>query len=552
AGPLRAQGLLSRLGQGFNLGVTGLNQWLSQGVIRRLVLVTGVLLLALSIVWALTPKAEYLPEGEEPVTFSFLFPPPGYNLAQMQQYDREINQWLAPYVDVDPGAYGAGEAAVPSLSMLFSFASADMIMLGARTTRTDEINDLMAIIVSRFSQYPGMFAFSTRGSIISGNDGGTRSVELEISGPDLEPLFAAGGLAFVTALQALDNPQIRPAPSSLTLGQPMLEIHPDWERAADLGITAEELGYLMWAYTDGAYVDDFYLADKKLDMFLYSSGGSVRNPDDLRNLPIYSSTGGIVPLSAVARIEESVNTEVIRRVDGERTITLSIISPRDVPLETAVEIIQRDVIEALHQSGQIADSISMEIVGASDKLQATRSALASNLILAVVLSYLLMVAIFRHWGYPLLIMLTVPLGLGGGILGLWLMNLLPSVNQPFDMITMLGFLVLVGIVVNNPILLVTRALDNTRKGMAVAEAVLESTRTRIRPILMTTLTTIGGLAPLVFIPRAGTELYRGLGIIVLFGLLFSTLLTLTFMPALLSLLLQLGERWGARKRLGAA
>jgi multidrug efflux pump subunit AcrB len=161
----------------------------------------------------------------------------------------------------------------------------------------------------------------------------------------------------------------------------------------------------------------------------------------------------------------------------------------------------------------------------------------------VLLAYLLMVAIFRHWGYPLLIMLTVPLGIAGGIFGLWLMNLMPGVHQPFDMITMLGFLVLIGVVVNNPILLVEQALRNRSNGMDIARSVIESTQVRVRPIMMTTLTTLGGLAPLVFWPRAGTELYRGLGIIVLFGLLSSTLLTLTFMPSLLALVLRLGEKF---------
>ncbi len=212
-----------------------------------------------------------------------------------------------------------------------------------------------------------------------------------------------------------------------------------------------------------------------------------------------------------------------------------------MPLEAAVEVVQAEVVDALKAEG-LPPGIGIKIAGASDKLTATRAALAGDMGLAVLLAYLLMVAIFRHWGYPLLIMLTVPLGIAGGIFGLWLMNLLPSVRQPFDMITMLGFLVLIGVVVNNPILLVEQALQNRRRGMDIATAVIESTRVRVRPIMMTTLTTLGGLAPLVFLPREGTELYRGLGIIVLFGLLSSTLLTLTFMPSLLALVLKLGER----------
>ena len=111
--------------------------------------------------------------------------------------------------------------------------------------------------------------------------------------------------------------------------------------------------------------------------------------------------------------------------------------------------------------------------------------------------------------------------------------------QPFDLITMLGFLVLIGTVVNNPILIVERTLRNLRSHqLGVEEAVVEAVRSRIRPITMSMVTTVFGLAPLVFFPGSGTELYRGLGAIVLFGLLFSTIITLTFVPSVLSLVLQ--------------
>ena len=137
-----------------------------------------------------------------------------------------------------------------------------------------------------------------------------------------------------------------------------------------------------------------------------------------------------------------------------------------------------------------------------------------------------------------MIMTTIPLGVAGGLVGLALMNwvgtLMPRFGldplvRPFDMITMLGFLILMGTVVNNPILIVDRALSNLReKGMQAREAVMEAVSSRLRPIAMSTVTTICGLAPLVFIPGAGTELYRGVGAIVLFGILGTAIVTLTF------------------------
>ncbi len=184
----------------------------------------------------------------------------------------------------------------------------------------------------------------------------------------------------------------------------------------------------------------------------------------------------------------------------------------------------------------------MDISGASDQLQATQEALRANFIVAVVIVYLIMTAIFTHWGYPLLIMVTIPLGLAGGIAGLALLNgvgaLLPlvgleAVHQPFDMISMLGFLILLGTVVNNPILIVHRAMANVRdEGRDAVTAVREAVEARLRPIAMSAITTIAGLSPLVLLPGAGTELCRGVGAIVLFGILGAALVTLTMLPAL--------------------
>jgi multidrug efflux pump subunit AcrB len=177
-------------------------------------------------------------------------------------------------------------------------------------------------------------------------------------------------------------------------------------------------------------------------------------------------------------------------------------------------------------------------------------------VIAIAIVYLLLVAIFRHWGYPLLIMTTIPLGAAGGIVGLVLLNLVGAqlpllgfqeIHQPFDMISMLGFLILMGTVVNNPILIVDRAVANIREeAMAARQAVQEAVASRLRPIAMTTLTTIFGLLPLVVIPGEGTELYRGVGAIVLFGILGAMVVSLTFLPALTALVLSLGEARRAR------
>jgi multidrug efflux pump subunit AcrB len=443
---------------------------------------------------------------------------------------------------------------VPALNFTIGFASERLVFVVREASDRRQTEALMRVASDKTDDLPGLRSFSSRGSIFSSNFGGTRSINIEISGPDLVTLFDAGAKVQAKARQVFDQPRVKSEPSSLVLGQPMLEVHPDWERAAELGISPGDLGYTVWAYSDGAYVDDFFLDDDEIDIFLYSTAGNIERPQDLERLMLYSPSGGIVPLSSVARLAETVNTETIRRVDGDRTITMSIIPPKDVPLEEGVRLVRDQIITGMKASGELPAQIDLSLSGASDRLEATREALTGNFAVALLIAYLLMVAVFSHWGWPLLIMTSVPIGVSGGIAGLYLMNLigphldkvgLYPIQQPFDMITMLGFLVLIGTVVNNPILIVERAVTNTKvRGMAVMDAVTDAVRIRLRPIMMSMVTTVAGLSPLVFNPGAGTELYRGLGAIVLFGLLFSTLVTLTFMPAMLALLLRLVRRPG--------
>lgn len=542
-----------RVGQTIGNAVMTFVNWLLDGLIRRIILIVIVLVVTVLILEYLTPKAEYLPEGEEKKIFASVFAPPGYNIEQMHAISKDINDHYVPHLNKQEEDYQGNENEMPPLDYIFVFNDSVRTGFVVEVTSRQHLDKLIEVSQQYIKKFPGVITFVSKGSIFSGNSGGTRSINVDISGSELEKLYEVGLYAFIRSKEIFDKPRVKPDPSSLTLGQPMIEIRPDWERAAELGIDADELGYTIWAYSDGAFVDEYFQNDKKIDMFLYSTQGVIQNPDDINHLMLYSHQGGTVPLSAVAKVQETVNTDTIRRVDSRRTITLSIIPPRDVPLEEGVRVVKQDLIQYMKDNGQLHKGMVMSISGASDRLDATRKALQDNFITAIFIAYLLMVAIFSHWGYPLLIMTTVPIGISGGIVGLWLINFfggkldqigMQNINQPFDMITMLGFLVLIGTVVNNPILLVERTMSNIRqRGMGYLEAIKEGTVSRLRPVMMSMITTIMGLSPLVFYPGEGTELYRGLGVIVLFGLMFSTIITLTFMPCLLSLVLQFQEQF---------
>jgi len=168
-------------------------------------------------------------------------------------------------------------------------------------------------------------------------------------------------------------------------------------------------------------------------------------------------------------------------------------------------------------------------------LTKTWDAMVLNLILALVIVYLIMAVLFESFVYPLIIMLSVPTAAAGGVLGLILFNL--DRFQPLDMLTVLGFVILIGIVVNNSILLVHQTLHHIRHDdMEVQEAIIEATRNRIRPIFMSTITSVVGMLPLVLFSGAGSELYRGLGSVVVGGLALSAILTLLIVPPMMTVL----------------
>ncbi len=525
-------------------------RWLLHSAQRRWTTIAITLITSTAIIVILTPPAEYLPEGEEPKIFARMSAPPGYNLDAMAEIAQQLRDYFVPFVSDSPEQFDRGETQVPAIAYVNMRAEAQGLRIIAEPKDSNHTDALLQALTDKYQQYPGMRAFAARGSIITSNDGGTRSINLDISGPRLEAIYEVAQLVNRRAEEVFESPRIRSNPSSLSLAQPMVEIRPNWDRAAELDLTTDELGFTVAALMNGSYVDEFFLGDDKVDIYLYSDAGQKASLDDLPNLPVYTSGGAVLPLSSLVDIVESVDTSSLRRVNGARTVTLNVIPPESIPLEQGVEIMQTQVVKYLQERGQIPFDVTIAISGAADQLDATRDALFSNYLIALIIIFLLLVAIFSHWGYPFLIMTTIPLGVAAGIVGLALINgigyLLPlvglaAVNQPLDMISMLGFLILMGTVVNNPILIVHRAVDNCfKQNMQPVAAVMEAIETRLRPIAMSTITTICGLAPLVLIPGAGTELYRGVGVIVMFGILGSAMVTLTMLPALTVAVLQFG------------
>ncbi len=281
---------------------------------------------------------------------------------------------------------------------------------------------------------------------------------------------------------------------------------------------------------DGRKVSEFKEPGKSsIDLLVKNKDSANLTPEDIGNELIATPPkGDIVPLNTLATLTPpSSGIQQVRHYEMDRTITLQVTPPETTPIETAMNIIETQVKPAVLGTPGFGD-LKVNMSGTADKLTEAISSLSWNFVLAAIITYLLMAALFGNFLYPLIIIFTVPLAAAGGFIGLKLVNVF-LILQPMDILTMLGFIILIGTVVNNAILIVHQSLNNIREhGMDYKEAVMDSAKTRLRPIYMSATTSLFGMLPLVLSPGAGSELYRGLGGVVLGGLALSTVFTVFF------------------------
>ena len=314
-----------------------------------------------------------------------------------------------------------------------------------------------------------------------------------------------------------------------------LEISRAMERAAQPLWEAENDGPSLDVYNDGIRVIEIPFEGRLIELILTSDKANNNKIDDIKNLPLILKTGEIVRLSQVADINLIGVPKQIKRLSGRRVITLQLRPHESISLENAVLKLQNSVINPTIKN--IPEGVSINLSGAASELERTWIAMKNNVMIALFVIFLLLTVLMKSFVLPLVIMITVPVAGAGGVLGLVFLNQFSA--QPLDMLTMLGFIILAGIVVNNSILMVEQTLWHIRhESMIISEAITEATRNRIRPIFMSTLTSLFGLIPLVIFPGSGSELYRGIGTVVFGGLATSAILTLLMVPPLLALALK--------------
>ena len=507
--------------------------WSTSSLKYGLTVVFCLVMTAGLIIVSFLPPLDYLPDGNRNFVFARIIVPPGYNKDSTVEISRAMERAAKPLWEAESdGPYGN-----PKISRFFFVAYSGGAFAGAATENPDRVKEILPVLTKPIRSQPGARAFAQQASLFGRSVGGSRVIKIEITGPSLDLIQPSAQKIFRAVRSEFppkDGHQVRSVPQ-MGNGSPQVIIKPIPERLADIGMSAKDLAQSLDVYNDGIRVLEIPFEGRLIELVLTSNKANVNKIDDLKNLPLILKTGELVRLSQVAEINLIGVPEQIKRLSGRRVITLQLRPHESISLEDAVLKLQNSVIKLLTKD--VPKGVSINLSGAASELERTWIAMKNNVMIALFVIFLLLTVLMRSFILPFVIVITVPIAGAGGVMGLVVLN--QFTTQSMDMLTMLGFIILTGIVVNNSILMVEQTLWHIRyESMEISEAITEATRNRIRPIFMSTLTSLFGLIPLVIFPGSGSELYRGIGTVVFGGLSTSAILTLLMVPPLLALALK--------------
>jgi HAE1 family hydrophobic/amphiphilic exporter-1 len=445
----------------------------------------------------------------------------------------------------------------PPIESYFLVSFEGRMFHGAISTDKRRVKDLIPLLNHAAGGHnaPDTIAFAFQMPLfrVGGNTGS--AIKIDIKGRELDAV-SGSAQALMFALTGKFGPyRVNPDPTNFLMPSSELRLEPNDSALLKVGLTRTDVGLAAQANGDGIlFFRDYERNGELRDMKLISKHSFADNPiDGILNAPLATPTGHVIDLRTVASVERVLGPDEIRHVDRSRAVTLQFTPPPGLPLETAIDQVN-EIVAGLRQQGAVAPGIDVGLSGSAGKLNEIKTALLgdgsiagtflSSMFLALLVVYLVLVVLFQSWSSPIVIMLTVPLSTLGGFAGLAIVHQWSVMDhympvQNLDMLSILGFVLLAGVVVNNAILIIHQAFnfmaDPKRHLETPDQAIIASVRTRVRPILMSSLTSVGGMLPLVLLPGAGSELYRGLGAVVVGGLLISTIFTLILVPAVLSI-----------------
>ncbi len=483
---------------------------------RRTGLVAGLFLGATILTWGLLPNADYLPKGKQGWIFAFILLPPGQSVtATHEEFAAVVAERMDPYLD--------DNSDMPLDNYFLGMFAGGAFAGGSTKDRNDTPEFLNKLNTEILAGFPDTMAFADEWGIFDRLSGGG-NIELNIQSRDMDAMLRAGRVGLGLVAEHLPGAQARPIPG-VDIAEPELRLVPDERRITEAGWDRREISSVVRALGDGLYVGDYFDGDRRMDVVLRAPEWT--SPEQLASTPLATPLGGTQPLGQLVKVERTAGPSQIRRVDRRRALTISIAPPPGISLEEAITTLQDKVEPQL--MALLPDDGEISYYGSADNLRVALASMARSFLLAIVVLYLLMSGLFRSFVDSLLVIAALPLATVGGVALLRLLNL------PMNLLTMIGFITLLGLVVNNAILLVHQTRVAERDGVARKMAVEQAIRRRLRPIMMSTMTSLFGMMPLLLIPGPGSEVYRGLAAVIVGGMAVSTVFTLVFLPSLLRL-----------------
>jgi HAE1 family hydrophobic/amphiphilic exporter-1 len=388
------------------------------------------------------------------------------------------------------------------------------ITLVDKRSRKRSTAEIMNAIAEQTALIPGL---KVRMSPISMFGAAQESpMQIEVKGPDLETLAAvADKVAAITT----NVPGTRDVKSSWEEGQPEIKVGVDRDRAAQLGLSLGEIGVALRTALEGDIATKFKDGNTEFDTRVVLAKANRTHPADVGKVTLVNYRGERVFLSQVAEVYYGKGPTQIGRKDRERLITVASNLDGTVPLGQITAEIQKGVANL-----ELPTGVTISFGGDVQNMQDMFRDMTIAITFAALFVYMIMVALFESYVHPFTIMFSIPVALVGGF------GALALTGQTLNMFSMIGILLAMGLVTKNAILLVDRTNEQRARGKSIREALLEAGPTRLRPIIMTTLTMVLGMMPLALALGAGSEMRQSMAIIVIGALISSTLLTLVLVP----------------------
>ncbi len=483
---------------------------------RALVIIGGVLLVALSLGLFMLLPSELVPTEDRGIGFGIVIAPEGATLDYTDRYMRQIEQRLLSLPETDGlfTATGLGFGGPGRVTNAFIF-----LRLKPREEREKSQQQLVAELFPQLFSIPGVLAFVMNPPSLGGQFN-TTPVAYVLQADTYDELQGAVGIMMAKASQLgyLIN-----LDTDLRLNKPQLEITIDRERASGLGVSVTDIGSTLETFLGGRTMTNFKRGSKQYDVIAQLKPTDRATPSTIEGIYLRGN-GGLVQLANVVNVKETVAPKELNHYNRVRSATLSASLVPGVTIGKALDDLDRIA------AAELPPSIKHELSGQSREFRESSGSLYFMFLFAVVFIYLVLAGQFESFVHPLTILLSVPLAVAGALLALFFFK------QSMNIYSQIGLIMLIGLVTKNAILIVEFANQLRERGRSLFDAVAEASTIRLRPILMTSFSTIFGIMPIAIGFGAGAESRRPLGIAVVGGLMLSTFLTLVLVPVVYTLL----------------